>query len=156
MSEKIICIDDLPFRLSEQESDLLMSKIPSNIAAIGREWGYNDTVFRDNLFEHIVKKILGFEDVDAYYESEVFKNYHEKRQILSNEILIGKTSKFKITFGIVYYDKDFNQISTTGSFEIIAIDFDTARDNSFFELSRYILKAGYVLRKLEVLLINEI
>ena len=66
MSRKIT-IDDLPFDLNEQESAFLLNKIPQEISKIGLEWGLQDSVFRDNLFEHIVKNVLKFNSIDEYY-----------------------------------------------------------------------------------------
>jgi len=39
---------------------------------------------------------------------------------------------------------------------MVAVDYKTAQKNSFFELATSILKSGYILKKLEVVKIEEI
>ena len=157
MSDKIIYLDDLPFKLDEQETECLMRKIPSNISADGVQWGFNDTVFRDNLFKYIVKEILHFKDVDDYYKSEIFKKYHENGELLSNQILLGDVKRFSTTFNIVYYDKELNEAPPHhGDFESVAVSLDTAKKNAFFELAKLVFKAGYVVKSLEIVEIKEI
>jgi len=157
MSNNIIYMDDLPFNLDEQETEALMKKIPGNIAAIGIEHGFSDSVFKDNIFEYIVKDVLKFKTIDEYYESEMFKTYAEKGELLSNSMLLGDVDRYKITFNIIVYDKDLNEIpETTGSFESVAIDFDTAKKNAFFELAKLIFKQGYVTKKLEIVKIKRL
>lgn len=156
MNDKIIYMDDLPFNLNEQETERLMQKIPVHIAATGREWGFNDTVFRDNLFVYIVKEILHFPTTDDYYKSDVFKSYSEKGELLPNSMLIGEVKRFKVSFNMVYYDKDLNEAPQHhGDFECIAIDEKEAKINSFFELAKQIFHAGYRIKKLEINSIEE-
>jgi len=150
-------MDDLPFNLDEQESELLMKKIPDNIAATGRQWGFNDTVFRDNLFKYIVKEILHFKDVDEYYESDVFKEYNESGKLLSNSILIGETKRFRIFFSHSFYTKDFNETPEgVGNFELVAPSLDIVKSNAFFELSKLIFKDKLAVKKIEITNIEEI
>lgn len=157
MNDKIIRIDDLPFDLNAQESEFLMSKIPKNISAIGLQWGYDDTVFKDNLFEYIVKNILHFEDIDKYYESDVCKKYLEKGELLANSILIGDVKQFRICFDSVFYNKQLEETGVHhGSFESVSIDLDTAKRNAFFELAKIVLKDGFAVKKLEITKIEEI
>ena len=157
MSKKIIFFDDLPFKLDEQETERLMQKMPDHITATGREWGFNDTVFRDNLFEHIVKEILHFNSVDDYYKSDIFKSYKEKGEILPNSMLIGDVKRFKISFNMICYDKDLNEAPQHhGDFECIAVDEKEAKKNAFFELAKQVFKSRFVVKKLEVVIIEEI
>lgn len=157
MSNNIIYMDDLPFNLDEQETEALMKKIPGNIAAIGIEHGFNDSVFRDNVFEYIIKNILKFKTIDEYYKSEMFKKYAEKGELLSNSMLLGDVDRYKITFSIIVYDKNLNVMpEATGNFESVAIDFDTAKKNAFFELAKHIFKQGYVTKKLEIVEIKKL
>lgn len=157
MNDRIIYMDDLPFNLDEQETERFMEKLPDNIAATGRQWGFNDTVFRDNVFEYVVKEILHFKNIDEYYESDVFKKYTEKNELLSNAILIGDVKRFKVLFNVVFYDKELNEAPIHhGDFESVAIDYDTAKKNSFFELAKLVFKSGYVVKSLEIVEIEEI
>ena len=157
MSNKIISLDDLPFNLNEQESELLMKKIPKNISAIGERFGYSDSVFRDNLFEYIIKEIMHFESIDKYYKSEVCKKYLENGNVLSNSILIGDVKRFKIYFNSVFYNKQLEETEEhQGNFEFVSVDLDTAKRNAFFELVKAILKDGFAVKKLEITKIEEI
>jgi hypothetical protein len=150
-------MDDLPFELDASETEAFLKKIPEEISSIGIQWGFNDTVFRDNLFEYIVKKILNFESVDKYYESDVFKKYIEKGELLSNSVLLGEVKRFKVTFNIVFYDKEMNEAPNhCGSFESVAKDLDVAKKNAFFELAKIVFKTGYVVKRLEIVEILEI
>lgn len=157
MSEKIIYLDDLPFNLNEQESELLMKKIPKNISGIAEMWGYNDSVFRDNLFEYIIKEILHFESIEKYYESDIFKKYTEKNELLSNSILIDESKKFRIFFDAVFYNKDFEDTPVhSGTFEMIANNINIVKQNSFLELSKSAFKDNLAAKKLEITKIEEI
>lgn len=149
-------MDDLPFKLDAQETEALMKKLPEEIANLGLQWGFNDTVFRDNLFEHIVKNVLHFKTIDEYYESDVFIKYKEKGELLSSSILIGDVKRFKITFNVVFYDKELNEAPPHhGDFESVSVDLNTAKKNAFFELAKLVFKSGYVVKKLEIVEIEE-
>lgn len=155
--DNIIYMDDLPFKLDAAETELLMNKIPVHLAATGREWGFNDTVFRDNLFEYVVKDILHFKSVDEYYDSDVYKRYKETGEPLSNTILLGDVKRYQITFNVVFYDKELNEAPPHhGDFESVAVDYDTVKKNAFFELAKLVFKSGYVVKRLEVVDIKEI
>jgi len=157
MNDKIIYLDDLPFNLDEQETERLMQKIPEHIAATGREWGFNDTVFRDNLFEYIVKEILHFPTIEDYYKSDVFKSYSEKNEPLPNSMLIGDVQRFKVSFNMICYDKDLNEAPQHhGDFDCVAVDTKEAQKNAFFELAKLVFKKGFVVKKLEVVKIEKI
>jgi hypothetical protein len=154
---KVLILDDLPFDLNEQETNLFMNKIPTDISTQGIHWGLNDSVFRDNVFEYIIKEILLFKSIDDYYDSDIFKRYIEIGENLSNDILIGENKKFKISFRSVFYKKDMEGIVTHESdFEMIAIDFEDVKRNSFFELAKNVFKAGYVVKSLEIVEIKAI
>jgi len=157
MSDNIIYMDDLPFNLDAQETERLMMKIPDQISDLGRQWGFNDTVFRDKLFTHIVKEILHFDSVDEYYKSDIFKNYTEKEELLPNSMLIGDVKRFKISFNMNYYDKDLNESQPhCGNFESVAVDEKEAKKSAFFELAKLVFKKGFVVKKLEIVKIEEI
>ena len=157
MSDNIIYMDDLPFKLDASETEAFLKKMPEEISSIGIQWGFNDTVFRDNLFEYVVKEILHFKSVDEYYESDTYKKYSEKGELLSNSMLLGEVKRFKVVFNIVFYDKEMNEAPNhCGSFESVAKDLDVAKKNAFFELAKIVFKTGYVVKKLEVVEILEI
>ena len=155
MSE-IIYLDDLPFNLTKEESDYLFSLLPDHIAGLGTQWGYDDTVFREDVFKYIVKEKLGFSDTKEYYKSEVFKNYQDNGVILSNEILFGKTEKYKISFSLVFFGKHDVEIGNSGSMEIITANYEKARKNAFFAVATNIFKSGHVLKSLEITKIEKI
>jgi hypothetical protein len=157
MSDNIIYMDDLPFNLDASETEVFLKKMPEEISSIGIQWGFNDTVFRDNLFEYVVKEILRFKSVDEYYESDTYKKYSEKGELLSNSMLLGEVKRFKVVFNIVFYDKEMNEAPNhCGSFESVAKDLDVAKKNAFFELAKIVFKTGYVVKKLEIVEILEI
>lgn len=150
MSDEIIYLDDLPFNLTQDESDYLMSIIPENIAHTGIQWGYNDTVFRDELYEYIVKEKLKFSSVEEYLKSDIAKEYFEKGTLLSNEILFGKTEKFTIYFSLVFFGKDGKDIPNSGNMVITAANSEKAKKNAFFAVSTSMFKSGYVLKSLDI------
>lgn len=150
MNEKIIYMNDLPFELNEEESDYLMEILPPEISSLGKRWGYNDTVFRDNLMEYIVGEKLKYNSIEEYYNSDVAKNYFNNKVTLSNEILFGKVEKFKIKFLVTFYDKDGGEIENSGSIGIIAKNSEKARKNAFFAVVTNMFRAGHVLKKLEI------
>lgn len=157
MSDNIIYMDDLPFKLDASETEAFLKKMPEEISSVGIQWGFNDTVFRDNLFEYVVKEILHFKSVDEYYESDIYKKYSEKGELLSNSMLLGEVKRFKVVFNIVFYDKEMNEAPNhCGSFESVAKDLDVAKKNAFFELAKIVFRTGYVVKKLEVVEILEI
>jgi hypothetical protein len=148
--EEIICLDDLPFELTKDESDYLMTILPEHIAKIGKECGYKDTVFRDNLYKYIVQEKLKFASIEEYYNSDVAKEYFGKGTVLSNEILFGKTEKFTIYFSLVFFGNDEKEIQNSGNIVITAATYDKARKNAFFAVATSIFKSGYVLKSLEI------
>jgi len=155
-SDNIIYMDDLPFNLDAQETEVLMKKLPEAISSLGVQHGFNDTVFRDNLMEYVVKKVLNFKDVDEYYASEVFKRYKEKGELLDNAILIGDVKRYKIKFNCVFYDKELKEMPPhKGNFESVSSNYDVVKKNAFFELAKLVFKAGYVVKKLEIVEIEE-
>lgn len=157
MSNNIIYMDGLPFNLDERETEAFLRKLPEEISSIGIQWGFNDTVFRDNLFEYVVKEILHFKSVDEYYESDVFKKHKENGELLSNNLLLGDVKRFKVVFNVIFYDKELNEAPPHhGDFESVTKDLDTAKKNAFFELTKLVFKSGYVVKKLEVVEILEI
>ncbi len=150
-------MDSLPFNLDERETEAFLRKLPEEISSIGIQWGFSDTVFRDNLFEYVVKEILHFESVEKYYESDIYKKYVEKGELLSNNVLLGDVHRFKVTFNVIFYDKDMNEAPHhCGNFESVATDLTTAKKNAFFELAKLVFKSGYVVKKLEIVEILEI
>jgi len=154
MSE-IIHLDDLPFNLTKEESNYLMEIIPSDISALAYQYGYSDTVFRENLHEYIIAEKLKYASVEEYYKSDVAKNYFDNKQLLSNEILFGEVKKYKIVFDVVFFGKDDAEVSNIGSIGITAVSYDKARKNAFFAVVSDIFKKGYVLKKLEITKIDE-
>ncbi len=149
-------MDCLPFCLDEVESREFLKKIPENISSIGVQWGFNDTVFRDNLMEYVVKEVLGFKSVEEYYTSDLFLKYKNEGQLLPTSMLLGETKRYKIAFSITYLDKELNESPGTGDFEMVSQDLDTTKKNAFFELARVVFKKGYVIKKLELLSFQEI
>jgi hypothetical protein len=156
MSENIVTMDSLPFNLTQEESDYFVREIlPQNISAIGHQWGFDDTVFRDEVMEFVVKEILKYSSVEEYYESDVAKNYFDNDVILSNELLFGKTKKFKIFFDVVFFDKEGKELENRGNLGITAVDMDKARKNAFFAAVTNFFREGYVLKSLNVTKIEE-
>lgn len=150
MSDEMIYLDDLPFNLTKDESDYLLSIIPEDIAYTGMQWGFSDTVFRDELFVYIIKEKLKFPSTKEYYESDIFKELREKGTILSNEILFGKTEKFTIYFSLIFFGIDGKDLPNTGNMVITAANADKAKKNSFFAVATSMFKSGYVLKSLEI------
>lgn len=157
MNDRIIYMDDLPFNLDERETEAFLRKLPEEISSIGIQWGFNDTVFRDNLFEYVVKEMLHFESIEKYYESDVFKRYKDTGECLSNNVLLGDMKRFKVVFNAVFYDKELNETPPhCGDFESVSKDLDAVKKNAFFELAKLVFKSGYVVKKLEIVEILEI
>lgn len=92
-------MDDLA--IDDGDQDLMFEvfkSLPLHDQHIALEWGCNDTVFRDNAFEFLCKKLLNM-TCEEYYESDIFKNY------INHRILIGETMKKEIT-KIAIFDFD--------------------------------------------------
>jgi len=76
-------LDDFVINSSDQD---LMFKVfnclPKHERMLAIEWGFNDTVFRDNVFEFLCKNQLNM-SVDEYYKSDIFKKYLNNREFIT-------------------------------------------------------------------------
>lgn len=70
-------VDDFPISSSDQDLMFkLFNKLPLHEKALAIEWGFMDTVFRDNVFTFLVENQLGM-STKEYYDSDIFKDYLE-------------------------------------------------------------------------------
>ncbi len=84
-------VDDFPVDDSNQDFMFeLFNYLPLHAKVLAIEWGFNDTVFRDVVFEFLIKNQLGM-TVDEYYNSDIFDNYHNYHTLI--EIDFGKLKK---------------------------------------------------------------
>ena len=72
-------LDDFP--VDSRDQDLMFeifNLLPKQERMLAIEWGFSDTVFRDNVFEFLCKNQLGM-TCKEYYKSEVARNYFDNR-----------------------------------------------------------------------------
>lgn len=68
-------LDD--FAIDDSDQNLmfkLFNHLPIHERMLAIEWGFNDTVFKDNVFVFLCKNQLNM-TVDQYYKSDIFKKY---------------------------------------------------------------------------------
>lgn len=75
---KAIYMDDLPF---EDQGLEFFNNLPVSFQSDAMKWGVNDTEFRDNLFEYLIKNQFGM-TVDQYYKSSLFEKYSKDHQTI--------------------------------------------------------------------------
>ena len=69
--------DDFP--IDSRNQDLmfeLFNCLPKHERMLAIEWGFNDTVFRDNVFEFLCKNQFNM-TCEEYYKSDIAKNYFD-------------------------------------------------------------------------------
>ena len=72
-------LDDFPIDSSDQNLMFeIFNNLPKHERMLGIEWGFNDSVFRDNVFEFLCKNQLGMTCIE-YYKSDISKNYFNNR-----------------------------------------------------------------------------
>lgn len=67
-------LDDFPVSSNQDIMFELFNNLPNHIQSVAIAWGFNDTVFRDNVFEFLCKNQLGLSCKD-YYKSDIAKDY---------------------------------------------------------------------------------
>jgi len=150
MNDKIIYLDDLPFNFNEQETQMLLEQIPKEISLMAKQYGYHDSVFRDKLFEYIIEEKLKYESVEDYYNSDIAKNWFEKNEKLSNDLIFGKTEKFTVKFEVVFVGNHGTEIKNSGTFGLTTISLEKAWKNAFVAVFTELAKDGYVIKSLTI------
>ena len=74
-------IDDFPISSNQDIMFELFNHLPSHEKSLAIEWGFNDTVFKDNVFEILCKSQLGMTGVE-YYNSDICKNYLDNGELI--------------------------------------------------------------------------
>jgi hypothetical protein len=69
-------LDDFPVSSNQDIMFELFNNLPSHIQGEAISWGFNDTVFRDNVFEFLCKNQLGI-TCKEYYKSKIAKDYFD-------------------------------------------------------------------------------
>lgn len=78
-------IDDLNINDEDQGFMLqVFNELPNHLQGLAVQWGFSDTVFRDDVFEYLIKALHGM-TVTEYYDKKV----HE-RPNLSNQFVLDK------------------------------------------------------------------
>ncbi len=99
---------DLCFKSKSQKQMLkIFNLLPSNLQGLAVSWGCNDSVFRNDVFEFLVKNQFGM-TVKQYYESDIFNWFikKDKYQKFSFEKLESKKVQYDIeTGGMFMYDE---------------------------------------------------
>jgi hypothetical protein len=68
-------LDDFPINSSNQDLMFeIFNNLPKHERMLAIEWGFNDTVFRDNVFEFLCENQLNM-TCEEYYKSDIFKKY---------------------------------------------------------------------------------
>lgn len=67
-------LDDLPFLNSEENKQKLWNILNLRTQNLANEWGFSDTVFKDEAFTEICNKIFHMTP-EEYYKSDVFNDW---------------------------------------------------------------------------------
>jgi len=80
-------LDDFPINDSDQNLMFdIFNNLPTHEKMLAIEWGFNDTVFRDNVFEFLCKNQLDMTCED-YYESEIAKDYFDSGYLIEIDFI---------------------------------------------------------------------
>jgi len=63
-------IDDFPISSEQDFMFEVFNKLPKHERMLAIEWGFNDTVFRDNVFEYLCDNQLCM-TCEEYYQSKI-------------------------------------------------------------------------------------
>jgi len=74
-------LDDFPISSKQDFMFELFNNLPKHEQMLAIEWGFNDTVFLDNVFEYLCYNQLGM-TCKEYYKSKISKDY------FNNDVLI--------------------------------------------------------------------
>ncbi len=70
-------LDDFPINDSNQDVMLnIFNVLPNHLQGLALSWGLSDSVFRNDVFEYLLKKLLNM-SVDEYYESKIAKDWFD-------------------------------------------------------------------------------
>lgn len=70
-------VDDFPIDCRNQDLMFeIFNYLPKHERMLAIEWGFNDTVFRDNVFEFLCENQLGM-TCKEYYKSDIARNYFD-------------------------------------------------------------------------------
>lgn len=74
-------LDDFPISSNQDIMFEVFNHLPSHIQSDAIAWGFNDTVFRDNVFEFLCKNQLGMTCTE-YYKSRIAKDYFDNGELI--------------------------------------------------------------------------
>jgi len=74
-------IDSFPISSNQDIMFDLFTHLPSHEKALAIEWGFNDTVFRDNVFVILCESQLNM-TTKEYYNSEICKRYFDNGELI--------------------------------------------------------------------------
>lgn len=74
-------LDDFPVSSNQDIMFEIFNCLPSCIQSDAISWGFNDTVFRDNVFEFLCKNQLGM-TCDEYYKSKIARDYFDNGELI--------------------------------------------------------------------------
>ena len=67
-------IDDFPLDYNDEKTMfLLFNQLPNDIQGTVIQWGFGDTVARDNIFEHVIDRFFNV-TVEEYYKEELYNS----------------------------------------------------------------------------------
>ena len=69
-------IDDFPISSNQDFMFNLFNSLPNHEQGLAIQWGFNDTVFRDNVFELLCESQLNM-TCEEYYKSKIAKDYFD-------------------------------------------------------------------------------
>ena len=71
----IFCCDDISMDWDDKNVRMnVFNSLPNDIQGLAIQWGISDSVFRDDVFVHLVKSLYGL-STESYYEN--FRNYFD-------------------------------------------------------------------------------
>lgn len=74
-------VDDFPISSNQDFMFDLFNLLPKYEQSLAIEWGFNDTVFRDNVFTFLCKNQLNM-TTKEYYDSNISKQYFDNRKLI--------------------------------------------------------------------------
>jgi len=84
------------FPINDADQDLmfeLFNNLPPHEISLAIEWGFNDTVFRDNIFEFMCENQLNM-TCEEYYKSDIARDYFDNNKLIEldfNKLKNGRT-----------------------------------------------------------------
>lgn len=105
--------NDLCFDSTNQKLMLrIFNLLPSNLQGLAVSWGCNDSVFRDDVFEYLIKNQFDM-TLDEYYESDIFNKFINNG--VYQQISLNKLNP-KIVKTVIGYQQSLTKMMSTDGY----------------------------------------